>query len=398
MLRRLTSAVGGVALAALVGVLGGFVSAGFIGSLNWSTTTRMNHDWLIGLMPIGGLLVGLAYHYLGHSVVAGNNLVLDEIHEPGAGVPARMAPMVYGGSVASHLVGASVGREGAAVQITASITDTIGRMFKPSEHMRRLLLVSAIAAGFGAMFGVPVAGAIFAIEVQHRGRPKYDYVLYALTASVVGDRIVRELDIKHLSTPQLPQVDTNFALVWRALIASVVFALVAIAFIKSVHWVKNRAAQVIKWSPARPVFGALILLALTAVADTRDYLGLSTHIAERALWGAVGLTAVAFLWKLVFTSVSLGTGFVGGEVLPVFIIGALAGAQTGRLLDASIPLFAALGFIGVFAAAANTPIACLFIGVELFGSGAIVPMAIVCGLAYALSGESSIYAAQRTLK
>ena len=376
-------------------MLGGLVSGAFIGSLNWATTARINHGWLIGLMPLGGLIVGLAYHYLGHSVVAGNNLVLDEIHEPGAGVPARMAPMVYGGSVVSHVVGASVGREGAAVQITASITDTVSRFFNPSEHMRRLLLVSAVAAGFGAMFGVPVGGAIFAIEVQHRGRPKYDYVMYALTASIVGDRIVRELDIKHLATPMLMHVDISFSLLWRVFVASAAFALIAVAFIKGVHSLKAKMSQWFPWGPARPFMGALAVLALTFAADTREYLGLSTHIAEAALWGAVGLSALAVLWKLAFTTVSLGTGFVGGEVLPLFIIGALAGAQTGRLLDASIPLFAALGFIGVFAAAANTPIACLFIGVELFGSGAIVPMAIVCGLAYALSGPSSIYASQR---
>ena len=395
MFHRLMTAVRGLTIAALVGILGGVVSAVFIGSLNWATTTRGNHDWLIWTMPLGGLAVGLAYHYLGHSVVAGNNLVLDEIHEPGAGVPARMAPMVFGGSVVSHVVGASVGREGAAVQITASIADSIGRIFRPSENMRRLLLVSAIAAGFGAMFGVPIAGAIFAIEVQHRGKLKLDYALNALVASVVGDSVVRALDIHHLATPDLPDINFNFSLLWRLIAAAALFAAVAVSFIKVVHGLKAKFAEWIAWGPLRPMLGAVAVLALTGLAGTRDYLGLSTGIAETALVGAVGLSAAAFLWKLVFTSVSLGSGFVGGEVLPVFIIGALVGAQTGRVLDASIPLFAALGFIGVFAAAANTPIACLVIGIELFGTGAVLPMAIVCGLAYAFSGSSSIYTSQR---
>ena len=395
MIRRLITAAYGLLLAICVGVVGGLISASFIGSLNWATTTRTNHSWLIVLMPIGGFVVGLLYHYLGQSVVAGNNLVIDELHEPGAGVPGRMAPLVYGGSVASHLVGASVGREGAAVQIIASITDAIARIFKPSEYIRRLLLVSAIAAGFGGMFGVPVAGAIFAIEVQRRGLPKFDFIAYALAASVVGDRVVSAIGVHHLLTPSLEVTNFNFALLWRLLIASVVFACVATTFIKTIHALRDQMAKWISWSPIRPVIGAIAILALTAIADSRAYLGLSTQIAEAALLGAAGLAALAFLWKFLFTTVSLGTGFVGGEVLPIFIIGALVGAQTGRLLDASIPLFAALGFVGVFAAAANTPLACLVIGIELFGSNAILPMAIVCALAYGLSGTSSIYSAQR---
>jgi H+/Cl- antiporter ClcA len=395
MIRRSITAAYGLVLAICVGVVGGLISASFIGSLNWATTTRTNHSWLIVLMPIGGFVVGLLYHYLGQSVVAGNNLVIDELHEPGAGVPGRMAPLVYGGSVASHLVGASVGREGAAVQIIASITDAIARIFKPSEYIRRLLLVSAIAAGFGGMFGVPVAGAIFAIEVQRRGLPKFDFIAYALAASVVGDRVVSAISVHHLLTPSLEVTNFNFALLWRLLIASVVFACVATTFIKTIHALRDQMAKWISWSPIRPVIGAIAILALTAIADSRAYLGLSTQIAEAALLGAAGLAALAFLWKFLFTTVSLGTGFVGGEVLPIFIIGALVGAQTGRLLDASIPLFAALGFVGVFAAAANTPLACLVIGIELFGSNAILPMAIVCALAYGLSGTSSIYSAQR---
>ena len=395
MLRRSLATLRYGVLAVLVGIVGGLVSAFFIGSLNWATTARLNHDWLIWLMPMGGLLVGIAYNYFGSSITAGNNLVLDQIHEPSAGVPSRMAPMVYGASVTSHLVGASVGREGAAVQITASLADTLVRRMNPTATMRRIVLVSAVAAGFGAMFGVPIAGAIFALEVLQRGRPKFALLGYALLASFVGDRIVRALDVHHLVTPNTSNVSLDFALLWRLPIAVCVFALTAIAFIKLTHVIKDQMASKISWAQFRPFIGGLVVLGLVLAAGTRSYLGLSTDIAEVALAGAVGLSAVACVWKFFFTTISLGTGFIGGEVLPVFIIGALVGAQTGRVLDAPVALFAMLGFVGVFSAAANTPIACIFIGWELFGSNALVPIAIVCVSTYAISGSTSIYSAQR---
>ena len=395
MLRRSLATLRCGVLAVLVGIVGGLVSVFFIGSLNWATTARLNHDWLMWLMPIGGFLVGLAYNYFGGSVTAGNNLVLDEIHEPSAGVPSRMAPMVYGASVTSHIVGASVGREGAAVQITASLADTLMHRIDPTAETRKIVLVSAVAAGFGAMFGVPVAGAIFALEVLQRGRPKFALLGYALLASVVGDRIVRALDVHHLVTPSTPKVSLGFALLWRLPIAVGVFALTAIVFIKLTHVIKDEMASKIRWAPLRPFIGGLFILGLVFAAGARSYLGLSTDIAEVALTGAVGLSTVACVWKFFFTTISLGTGFIGGEVLPVFIIGALVGAQTGRVLDASVALFAMLGFVGVFSAAANTPITCIFIGWELFGPNALVPIAIVCLSTYAISGSTSIYSAQR---
>jgi H+/Cl- antiporter ClcA len=306
-----------------------------------------------------------------------------------------MAPMVYGASVTSHLVGASVGREGAAVQITASLADTLVRRMNPTATMRKIVLVSAVAAGFGAMFGVPIAGAIFALEVLQRGRPKFALLGYALLASFVGDRIVRALDVHHLVTPNTPNVSLDFALLWRLPIAVCVFALTAIAFIKLTHVIKDQMASKIRWAQFRPFIGGLVVLGLVLAAGTRSYLGLSTDIAEVALAGAVGLSAVACVWKFFFTTISLGTGFIGGEVLPVFIIGALVGAQTGRVLDAPVALFAMLGFVGVFSAAANTPIACIFIGWELFGANALIPIAIVCVSTYAISGSTSIYSVQR---
>ena len=382
-------------LGVVVGVIGGGVAYVFLRTLNSANTSRIDHGNLIYFLPLAGLVIGLMYHHFGERVANGSNLVLEEIHEPGAGVPRRMAPMVFLSTAISHLFGASTGREGAGIQITASIADTIARPFSPSPETRKLLLITAISAAFGGLFGAPIGGMVFALEVQENGRIRYEAMLPALLAGLVGFQIVESLSIKHLITGTLVPVDLSLALSWKLVVLSAVSSILALAFIQLTHSVHRVAHSLIKWQPLRPVVGGCIVLLLVFVSGTREYLGLSTHLAEGAFAGAVGIAVGAFAWKLVFTSVSLGTGFIGGEMVPLFIIGALAGAQTGRLLHASIPLFAAIGMMATFAAASNTPIACIVIGIELFGIGAILPLAIACVLSYAISGRRGIYHSQK---
>lgn len=382
-------------LGVVVGVVGGGVAYAFLRTLNWANTSRINHGDLIYFLPVAGLVIGLMYHHFGERVANGSNLVLEEIHVPGAGVPRRMAPMVFAATAISHLFGASTGREGAGIQITASIADTIAKPFSPSPETRKLLLITAISAAFGGLFGVPIGGMVFALEVQENGRIRYEAMLPALLAGLVGFQIVESLNIRHLITGTLVPVDLSLALSWKLVVLSTVSSILAIAFIQLTHTVHRAARSLITWQPLRPAVGGCIVLLLVLISGTREYLGLSTHLAEGAFAGAVGIAVGAFAWKLVFTSVSLGTGFIGGEMVPLFIVGALAGAQTGRLLGASIPLFAAIGMMATFAAASNTPLACIVIGIELFGIGAILPLAFVCVLAYAISGRRGIYHAQK---
>ena len=382
-------------LGVVVGVIGGGVAYAFLRTLNWANTSRINHGNLIYFLPLAGLAIGLMYHHFGERVANGSNLVLEEIHEPDAGVPSRMAPMVFLATAISHLFGASTGREGAGIQITASIADTIARPFSPSSETRKLLLITAISAAFGGLFGVPIGGMVFALEVQENGRIRYEAMLPALVSGLIGFQIVESLNIKHLLTGTLVPVDLSLDLSWKLVVLSAVSSILAIAFIQLTHTVHRVARSLITWQPLRPAVGGCIVLLLVLASGTREYLGLSTHLAEVAFAGAVGIAVGAFAWKLVFTSVSLGTGFIGGEMVPLFIVGALAGAQTGRLLDASIPLFAAIGMMATFAAASNTPIACIVIGIELFGIGAILPLAFVCVVAYSISGSRGIYHAQK---
>jgi H+/Cl- antiporter ClcA len=383
-----------VALGSLVGVLGGVASAVFLIALEWATEAFDEHGWLLYLLPAAGLAIGLVYHYGGGRAVEGNNLIIDEIHEPQAWVPRRMAPMVLVGTVATHLFGGSAGREGTAIQMSGSLTDLATRILRLGADERRIMLISAIAGGFGAVFGVPLAGAVFGLEVQAVGRVRYEALVPCLAASVVGDLVVAGLGVEHTLTPDLGRVDLAWGLLAKVLLAGLVFGLAGLVFSELTHGIRTLFARWISWAPARPFVGGWVVIVLTLLVGTRAYNGLSIPLIELSLFGGE-VPTWGFALKVLFTAVTLGAGFVGGEVTPLFVIGATLGASLAGVLDVPQPLLAALGFVAVFAGAANTPLACTIMGVELFGAGAVPYFAAACVVAYVFSSHRGIYGTQR---
>lgn len=384
-----------VGLGCVVGVVAGLASAGFLWALGEVTAVRTEHPGLLFGLPLAGLVVGLAYQQLGGPVAGGNNLILDEIHEPTAWVPRRMAPLVLLGTLVTHLFGGSAGREGTAIGMSGSLTDVLARALRLGPADRRVLLIAAIAGGFGSVFGVPLAGAVFGLEVQAVGRLRYDALVPALAASVVGDLVVRGVGVGHTAYPQLPTVELSAGLVVKVALAGIVFGLVSAVFAALVHALKGLAATRITWAPARPVVGGVLVIGLTLAVGSRDYLGLSLPLLSDALAGGAGVGDGAFALKLLFTAVTLGSGFQGGEVTPLFVIGATLGVTLAGVLDVPVPVLAAVGVVAVFAGATNTPLACTIMGVELFGPGALVLYAVGCVVAYVASGHRSIYGRQR---
>ncbi len=384
-----------VILGAISGVLAGLSSAAFLETLTWATNTRLDHPWLLFLLPVGGLTVGAIYHYLGGRSSGGNSLIIDEIHEPTEWVPRRMAPMVFVGTVLTHIFGGSAGREGTAIQMSGSLTDAFSGVVRLRPDDRRLMLIAALGGGFGAVFGVPLAGCVFALEVQAVGRMRYDALVPALSASLVGDLVVRRLGVKHTPLPQLHDVHVTALLAGKVALAGLGFGLASIAFSELTHGIKRAFASVIRWAPARPFVGGCLVVALTYIVGTRDYLGLSIPLVVTATAGGAGIVAGAFALKILFTSVTLGSGFQGGEVTPLFVIGATLGVTMGRLLGVPIPLMVAIGFVAVFAGAANTPLACTVMAVELFGGQGVVLFAVACVVSYIFSSHRGIYGTQR---
>ena len=206
---------------------------------------------------------------------------------------------------------------------------------------------------------------------------------------------MRGLDVHHALYPQLTGIDLSVALVAKVALAGLCFGLVSVLFGELTHGIRRVFGSAVRWPPARPLIGGFAVIALTLAVGNQTYNGLSLELIERSLLGGFGVATFAFLLKLVFTAVTLGSGFVGGEVTPLFVIGATLGTTMGRLLGVPIPLMAGLGFVAVFAGAANTPLACTIMGVELFGAPALPLLAVACVVSYVFSAHRGIYGTQR---
>jgi H+/Cl- antiporter ClcA len=390
-LSRATHVARWVALAFVIGVLSGLLSAAFIEALNWATDTRESNNWLVYTLPIAGLIVGCSYHYLGRGLERGSNLIIDQIHSHSEWIPLRLTPLIFGASVISHVAGGSTGREGAALQLAAGVTDPISKRlgFNPAD--RSLMLIAAIAGGFGAVFGVPVAGAVFALEVQRVGRVRYEALVPAFVASFVGDAVVRGLGVTHTHYPNMPEVAWSASMAWKVALFGLIGGLIAMLFVHLTRFIKNSLKKYVAWYPARPVVGGVVLAILILSFGWRDYSGLSIPLAVEAMNGSV-----AGQWgtKLILTSITIGSGFVGGEFIPLFVIGSLAGASYAHIIGANVAVFAIIGSITVLAGATNAPLACTIIGVELFGGQGLTFFALACAVAYATSGHTGIYHAQ----
>lgn len=386
-----------VLLGAASGVLAGVACWAFLEALDWATDTRTANGWLVWLLPLAGLAVGFSYHRFGGRAGQGNALLLDEVHEPTEWMPRRMAPLVAVGTVVSQLFGASVGREGTALQMSGSLTDALARALRLDREDRRLLLTVALSGGFGAVFGVPWAGLVFGIEVQRttwaRRRSAWArLVVAAAVASFVGDRLVLALGYHHSALPEL-HVDPTAPLLLRSAAVGVACGILAIAFVEATDLVRALGRGLVRWDPGRPVLGGVVVLGLVALVG-RDYLGLSLPLIGDALAGQHTPLSEPLL-KLLFTAVCIGTGYVGGEVTPLFVMGTTLGSAVGSLIGLDPATGATVGFAAVFGGATNTPLACTVMGIELFGPGATLPVLAACAVAYACSGRRGIYPTQR---
>jgi H+/Cl- antiporter ClcA len=384
----------------------GSVSACFLWSLEQVTRARFANEWLIWLLPAGGFAVAWMYAKVGGRAAEGSNLLIDEIHQPAAGVPRRLAPLILLGTLMTHLVGGSAGREGTALQMGGGIAGMVARWGRLPAHRVRVLLMAGVAAGFGSVFGTPLAGAVFAVEVLVVGRMAYTALAPCFIAALVAHWVCLGWGARHDAYPMVEVVHPlpDLGLMGKVLVAAVAFGLTAAAFAASSH----KLAEVWKkWVPSpefRAAMGGFLLIGLVFLAGTRDYLGLgvlaqhpdSLHLA--GMFREAGVPGHAWLWKFAFTVVTLAAGFKGGEVTPLFFIGAALGNSLALAMGAPVDLFAALGFVAVFAAATKTPLACTFMGMEIFGAGLGIPLAAACFAACAISGERSIYTSQRRVR
>jgi H+/Cl- antiporter ClcA len=391
--QTLRAAAKRVVLGALVGVLSGSASALFLTLLAAATRMFSANPALIFALPLAGFAVGTVYWRYGGAASLGSSLVIAEIHAQTQRVPFRMGPFVLAGTVITHLFGGSAGREGTAIQMGASLADTVRRVLNLGAADRRLLLAAGVSGGFASVFGTPAAGFVFGLEVPSAGRIRHDGALPCLVAALVGDLTTRAWGVGHAHYPRLIALDMDALLLAKVALASLAFGLAALAFVRLTDVIKHRFRTWIAWPPLRPAVGGLIVIGLTLIAGTTDYNGLSLPLIERSVSGEP-VFPLAFLLKIVFTAVTLGSGFMGGEVTPLFAIGSSLGAALAGPLGVDAGLLASVGFVAVFAGASNTPLACALMGLELFGGGAVY-LLMGCVIAFLASGHHSIYPTQR---
>lgn len=399
-----------VAILIPMGAAIGSACAFFLWSLNVVTQWRFHHPWLLYFLPLAGLGMGLIYHRVGKTVEAGNNLILEKIHQMGGGVPRRMAPLILLATLITHLFGGSVGREGTAVQMGGSMASTWGRLLRVRPEEMRILLLSGVAAGFGAVFGTPLAGAIFSLEVLIVGHLYYEALLPALVAAALGNFFCHLWGVNYMIY-QLHEglfqgmnvsYEDDVFLFLKIVLIGIAAGLVGRLFVATEHQLRFAFKKITLYAPIWPLIGGTIIIGLVLLLGTRSYIGLGewssnpNDVTIASLFQGVNMVQGAWFWKLLFTAITLAAGFKGGEVTPLFFIGAALGNLLALLLGGPSDLFTALGFVALFAGASNTPLACTVMGAELFGASHLLEMGLVCFAAYFCSSRQGIYHAQRT--
>lgn len=376
----------------LIGSTVGSSAAFFLFTLDWITNYRVANKWIIVCLPIGGLLIGWMYHRWGSQVVKGNNLLIENYHQPENSIPFRMAPMVYIGTIITHLFGGSAGREGTAIQMGGAIADRFTQLFTLTPLERRPIIIMGISAGFAGVFGTPIAAAIFALEVLVIHPKKYIYLIPGMLASYVAHITCHLWNVSHTQYEVHVIPDITISLIGWCVLVGMLFGLAAWLFIKLTGFWSKIFHQIFLFPPFRPMVGGVVIAIAVWLLGTDKYIGLGIPTIVSAF--SDSMLNEDFLLKILFTSFTIGAGFKGGEVTPLFFIGATLGNILVWFIPLPLALLAAMGFVAVFAGASHAPIASAIMGMELFGVSGGVYMAIACASAYLFSGNKSIYESQ----
>lgn len=381
-----------ILLSVLVGLLAGLVTSLFLISLDYASITRVHFLFIIWFLPLAGLFIGLAYQRFGKATSKGNNLILEEIYNPKEILPFRLAPMLFISSFLTHLFGGSAGREGAIVQVSASLADQVNHFFKINSSDRKILLMAGVGAGFGSAVGAPLAGMIFGMEIVHIGKLNFKAWPQCLIASLTSYYTCRVLKTSHSFSVPLILPKPSFTLFFYIILAGIIFGISALIFSLLTHYIDYTFKNFFKKSFIIPLFGGFIIIFFYYLEGSYRYAGLGTEFIHGTFEIISSFKDPFF--KIFFTSLTVGTGFKGGEFIPLVFIGSTLGSALGMIMPISFSLLAALGFGAVFAGAANTPLACALMTAEIFGWKIFFYALLTCYLSYYFSGHSGIYRSQ----
>ena len=375
----------------IVSIVMGIISAIFLRSLELVTTLRGSFPYLISLIPVIGVLTTYTYSKYGKESNRGNNLIIESVQKD-VKVPFRMAILTFIFTVLTHLAGGSAGREGTAVQIGGTLTNKISDVFKITHKEKRVLIMSGISAAFGSVFGTPLAGTFFGMEVCFIGKLSYEAMIYCFIGSYTANFITELLGINHTShlIKSIPNISIYTLLI--VIISSILFGVFGRMFAKGIHFVKGFYSRNIKNNIYRAIISSIVVLLVIIIFRLYKFEGLSTWLIDSGFSGEV--TILDPIKKLILTILTLGAGFQGGEVTPLFDIGASLGGAIGNLTNKDPSLLAAIGMICVFGSATNTPFTTIMLGINLFGAEAVPYYIIGSFISYYIMGHNGIYGAQ----
>lgn len=378
-----------------IGFVVGLVGIAFHLVLEWATEFRMEHPMILWLLPVGGLAIVLAYRLAGMEKDRGTNFILVAVRSNEA-VTIKTAPLIFFSTVVTHLLGGSAGREGAALQLGGSIASSFGRMWELNEKDERIMTMCGMAAGFSALFGTPLTSVIFAMEVITVGVMHYSAIVPCTVAALVASGMSQAMGISPtaFSIANIPQ-SILFETGFLTIILGIASALVSILFCIVMEHTSHIYRKYIQNPMLRVFIGGCIVIALTYLVGCRDYNGAGMDIITKALHGDA--KAEAFLLKILFTALTLGAGFKGGEIVPSFFIGATFGCVVGPLIGLPAGFAAALCMGAVFCGVTNCPLASVILCIELFGFKGAGYFALCCGISYMLSGYYGLYSEQKIM-
>lgn len=381
-----------VIFAILVGTIVGLCGSAFYFGMSYVTFLRTAHSWLILLLPAGGLVIVGLYHLFHDEKDTGTNLVISAIHS-GDELPFRMAPLIFVSTLITHLFGGSAGREGAALQMGGSIGNALGRLFRFDEKDKHVMIMCGMSAAFSALFGTPMAAAIFPMEMVSVGVMYYIALVPCVISSLVAHGIAVSFGVSNelFLISEIPAFGILSSV--KISVLAILCALVSILFCVILHQTGHLYKKLFKNPYLRVFAGGCLIVLLTCLVGSQSYNGTGINIIENCINGTV--RPEAFLLKMIFTALTLGAGYKGGEIVPSFFTGAAFGCLFGNLLGFSPTLCTAVGMTSVFCGVTNSPITSLLISFELFGYDGMPYFLLATAFSYMLSGYFGLYHSQK---
>lgn len=380
-----------ILISLVLGSVCGMIGAAFHHAIDYVTEFREANDILILFMPLGGVLIVFLYHRVGLHNEPGTNIIIQSVRQQKI-VPRILAPAIFMATVITHLVGGSSGREGAALQIGGSVATMLGRIMKIDKKEMSIFIMCGMSAVFSALFGTPLAATIFSMEVISVGVFYYSALVPCLCSSLVAFFTAQMLGCSSVIYKVNEVMEINAHTFVFLIGLSLGVAIVSILFVKLMHYSYQVSHKCFENPYVRVVVGSVLLLILVFIFG-KDYLGAGMNVVDKAIYGEV--RPYDFILKAIFTAITIGCGFKGGEIVPTFFIGATFGYTVSEYLLIDPHLGAALGMIGMFCCVINSPIASLILGIEIFGAANLIPMAIIIAFCYVFSGYFSLYHAQK---